>query len=49
MSSEWSKVKVEDVCELIVDCVNKTAPVVDYRTPYRMIRMAKSPLQTRSS
>lgn len=38
MSSEWSKVKVEDVCELIVDCVNKTAPVVDYRTPYRMIR-----------
>jgi type I restriction enzyme, S subunit len=38
MSSEWSRVKVEDVCELIVDCVNKTAPVVDYRTPYRMIR-----------
>jgi type I restriction enzyme S subunit len=38
MSSEWRRVKVEDVCELIVDCVNKTAPVVDYRTPYRMIR-----------
>jgi len=38
MSSEWIRVKVEDVCELIVDCVNKTAPVVDYETPYRMIR-----------
>lgn len=38
MSSEWVRVKVEDACELIVDCVNKTAPTVDYRTPYRMIR-----------
>jgi type I restriction enzyme S subunit len=31
-------VAIEDVCELIVDCVNKTAPVVDRVTPYRMIR-----------
>lgn len=38
MSFEWVRVKVEDACELIVDCVNKTAPTVDYRTPYRMIR-----------
>jgi len=38
MSSEWPVVPVEDVCELIVDCVNKTAPVVSYETPFRMIR-----------
>ncbi len=39
MSSEpWPVVEVQDVCELIVDCVNKTAPTVDYVTPYRMIR-----------
>ena len=38
MSSEWPIVAIEDVCELIVDCVNKTAPVVDRVTPYRMIR-----------
>lgn len=38
MSSEWPQVAVEEVCELIVDCVNKTAPVVPEPTPYRMIR-----------
>lgn len=38
MSSEWPLVAVEDVCSLIVDCVNKTAPVATERTPYRMIR-----------
>ena len=38
MSSDWPLVCVEDVCELIVDCVNKTAPVVPEVTPYRMIR-----------
>jgi hypothetical protein len=38
MSSEWPQVSVEEVCELIVDCVNKTAPVVPESTPYRMIR-----------
>ena len=38
MSSEWPVVSVEDVCSLIVDCVNKTAPVVDRETPFRMIR-----------
>jgi type I restriction enzyme S subunit len=26
------------VCSEIIDCVNKTAPVVDYETPYKMIR-----------
>ncbi|MDP5132068.1 MAG: restriction endonuclease subunit S [Paraglaciecola sp.] len=38
MSSEWPLVAIEDVCSLIVDCVNKTAPVTAERTPYRMIR-----------
>src|SRR5471032_2882177 len=38
MSSEWPLVEVDKVCELIVDCVNKTAPVVADATPYRMIR-----------
>ena len=28
MSSDWPIVEIEQVCELIVDCVNKTAPVV---------------------
>ena len=38
MSSEWPLVSVDEVCSLIVDCVNKTAPVVSEVTPYRMIR-----------
>ncbi len=29
---------VADVCTSIVDCVNKTAPVVEYPTDYKMIR-----------
>jgi len=38
MAGEWKRVAVSDVCELIVDCVNKTAPVVDELTPYKMLR-----------
>ncbi len=38
MSSEWPIVPIDQICELIVDCVNKTAPVVEQPTPYRMIR-----------
>ena len=34
----WPDVPIKDVCLLAVDCVNKTAPVVDYETPYRMLR-----------
>lgn len=34
----WKRVQVGQVCESIVDCVNKTAPVVDEPTPYKMIR-----------
>jgi type I restriction enzyme S subunit len=29
---------VSELCELAVDCVNKTAPTVDYETDYKMIR-----------
>ncbi|WP_419246452.1 restriction endonuclease subunit S [Serratia sp. NFX21] len=38
MSFDFKRVVVSEVCELIVDCVNKTAPKVDYATPYKMIR-----------
>ncbi|MDC9499219.1 MULTISPECIES: restriction endonuclease subunit S [unclassified Pseudoalteromonas] len=36
--SSWPKIKLSEVCDSIVDCVNKTAPVVEYETPYKMIR-----------
>lgn len=39
MSAEhWPRVKVSELCDLIVDCVNKTAPSVENETPYKMIR-----------
>jgi type I restriction enzyme S subunit len=38
MAGEWKRVAVDEVCELIVDCVNKTAPVVEGLTPYKMLR-----------
>ena len=38
MKSEWQQVQVAEVCDLIVDCINKTAPTVNYPTPYKMIR-----------
>lgn len=34
----WDVIELGEVCESITDCINKTAPSVDYRTPYRMIR-----------
>ncbi len=34
----WELKLAEDVCSLIVDCVNKTAPKVDHPTQFRMIR-----------
>jgi type I restriction enzyme S subunit len=34
----WKRVRIEDVCEAIIDCVNKTAPKVDGPTPFKMIR-----------
>lgn len=38
MSSEWKEYIIKDVCSEITDCVNKTAPTVEYETPYKMIR-----------
>ncbi|MGI2801259.1 restriction endonuclease subunit S, partial [Photobacterium damselae] len=38
MSCNWPRIQISEVCELIVDCVNKTAPRVDYETPFKMIR-----------
>ncbi|MDL2200630.1 restriction endonuclease subunit S [Halopseudomonas aestusnigri] len=35
---EWGEVVIGELCETIIDCVNKTAPVVDFPTPYKMIR-----------
>jgi type I restriction enzyme, S subunit len=35
---QWNRVLIKDVCELILDCVNKTAPTVEKPTPYKMIR-----------
>jgi len=34
----WRRVPIKDATESIIDCVNKTAPVVDYETPFKMIR-----------
>lgn len=38
MTPEWTKVKISEVCDMIVDCVNKTAPQVEYKTAFKMIR-----------
>lgn len=38
MIGRWPRVKVSELCDLIVDCVNKTAPHLDYVTPFKMIR-----------
>jgi type I restriction enzyme S subunit len=34
----WEVEAISSLCTDVVDCVNKTAPVVDYPTPYKMIR-----------
>jgi len=34
----WDVVPIVNLCTDIVDCVNKTAPIVDYTTPFKMIR-----------
>lgn len=35
---DWPTKSIDSVCELVVDCVNRTAPVVEAPTPYKMIR-----------
>ncbi|KFD22571.1 type I restriction-modification system, specificity subunit S [Tatumella ptyseos ATCC 33301] len=34
----WKIIPIKDACEAIIDCVNKTAPVVDYKTNFKMLR-----------
>ena len=34
----WEVRPISELCESIIDCVNKTAKHVDYETPYKMIR-----------
>lgn len=34
----WDKVQIEEACDSIMDCVNKTATKVDEPTPFKMIR-----------
>ncbi|MGY0562072.1 MAG: restriction endonuclease subunit S [Paraglaciecola chathamensis] len=34
----WPDVAISEVCILAVDCINKTAPIVEYETPYKMLR-----------
>lgn len=34
----WELAEANELCNHIVDCINKTAPIVDYETSYRMIR-----------
>ncbi len=36
--TEWPRIAVRSLCSLIVDCVNRTAPVIEQETPFRMIR-----------
>ena len=35
---QWKRVLIKDVCEFILDCVNKTAPTIESPTPYKMLR-----------
>ena len=37
-SKKWCRVPIVELCEAHVDCVNRTAPIVDSPTPYKMIR-----------
>jgi type I restriction enzyme, S subunit len=37
-SKEWHECAIEDVCTEIVDCINRTAPIVDCETEFKMIR-----------
>ena len=36
--SSWQFAEAKQLCSELVDCINKTAPTVDFETPYKMIR-----------
>lgn len=38
MINNWQQVKVSELCDLIVDCINKTAPITKEKTAFKMIR-----------
>lgn len=38
LPTTWRRVSIVDLCEAHVDCVNRTAPVVNEPTPFKMIR-----------
>ncbi|MBN2107592.1 MAG: restriction endonuclease subunit S [Deltaproteobacteria bacterium] len=38
MPCNWQRANVGELCEAIIDCVNKTARTVDGPTPFKMIR-----------
>ncbi|MBV6717334.1 restriction endonuclease subunit S [Paenibacillus chitinolyticus] len=35
---QWESASIVDVCTEIVDCVNKTAPIIEGVSPYKMLR-----------
>ena len=35
---KWQCVRIDSVCESIIDCINKTAPKTNEPTPFKMIR-----------
>ena len=37
-NTNWPLVQLRDACESVVDCVNRTAPLADGETPFRMLR-----------
>lgn len=37
-TQHWQQASIETICEKIVDCLNRTAPVCSEITPYKMIR-----------
>jgi len=37
-ATEWEQIAVGQLCEAIIDCVNKTAQTIEGPTPFRMIR-----------
>ena len=37
-AKEWAENRIEEWCDSVIDCVNKTAPVVDGPTPFKMLR-----------
>lgn len=38
MTEQWPLIELIEVCESVVDCVNKTAPLAEGITPYKMLR-----------